>query len=217
MWRRLWWFPCHAMPPGIRRRAGEQPLPGPRSAAPNSTGVEQCRSELFSRTTVVGTRSTASACACARAPAGRSSRPAAARVGHPSRSDQLLPGDRRLRRSADISTTARGTRVGGRLVVLHAAPAAAGKPRFGFAVGRKVGNSVTRHRVARRLRHVLAGDVRAWDELGCDVLVRALPSAAAASSAELAADLGGGRRRLAARLARPEAGAASSSMAGGAA
>jgi len=67
--------------------------------------------------------------------------------------------------------------------------------RVGFVVSKAVGNSVVRHRVTRRLRHLMA------DRLGtlpadCTLVVRALPSSAAASSSELGADLDGALRRL---------------------
>lgn len=78
---------------------------------------------------------------------------------------------------------------------MHAAPTT-GSVRFGLAVGRSVGGSVTRNRVARRLRAVLREQISLWDELGCDVVVRALPAAAQASSSELASDLMSCRQRL---------------------
>ena len=67
--------------------------------------------------------------------------------------------------------------------------------RVGFVVSRAVGNSVVRHRVSRRLRHLLA------DRIGtlparCTLVIRALPASAAASSSELGADLDGALRRL---------------------
>ncbi len=55
-------------------------------------------------------------------------------------------------------------------------------------VSRAVGGSVVRHRVQRRLRHLvlpLLPDLPG----GCLVVVRALPSAATLTSAELDADL----------------------------
>jgi ribonuclease P protein component len=63
-----------------------------------------------------------------------------------------------------------------------------GPTRFGFVVGRAVGNSVGRHRVLRRLRHLCRERL---DELpaGSQVVVRALPPAARASYAELGAEL----------------------------
>ena len=68
-------------------------------------------------------------------------------------------------------------------------------PRIGFVVSKAVGNSVVRHRVTRRLRHVLRdrlGTVRP----GCTLVVRALPSAASAASAELGSDIDAALRRL---------------------
>jgi ribonuclease P protein component len=67
--------------------------------------------------------------------------------------------------------------------------------RVGFVVSKAVGNSVVRHRVARRLRHLLRdrlGTVRP----GCTLVVRALPPAAEAASAELGKDIDSALRRL---------------------
>jgi len=60
-------------------------------------------------------------------------------------------------------------------------------------VSKAVGGSVVRHRVARRLRHLVGPRLA---ELPPDVglVVRALPPAAAATSAELAVDLDAGLR-----------------------
>ena len=71
----------------------------------------------------------------------------------------------------------------------------------GFVVGRTVGDAVVRHRVQRRLRH-LCRDRLALLPPGSSLVVRALPSAAGASSAELAADLD---RCLERGLAQPAA------------
>ncbi len=62
-------------------------------------------------------------------------------------------------------------------------------PRAGVVVSRAVGNAVVRNRTKRRLRGVLAsrlGDVPA----GTDVVVRATPAAATATSAQFGAELG---------------------------
>ena len=58
----------------------------------------------------------------------------------------------------------------------------------GFVVSRAVGGAVVRHRVQRRLRHLLRARL---DRLpaGALVVIRALPRAGAASSAELGRDL----------------------------
>jgi len=66
--------------------------------------------------------------------------------------------------------------------------AARGGPRAGLIVSKAVGGSVVRHRVSRRLRHLLAPRLRELPETAM-VVVRALPPAAGASSAELGDDL----------------------------
>jgi ribonuclease P protein component len=58
-------------------------------------------------------------------------------------------------------------------------------------VSKAVGGSVVRHRVSRRLRHLLAPRLRTLPA-GSLLVIRALPPAAAASSAELAEDLDSG-------------------------
>jgi ribonuclease P protein component len=74
-------------------------------------------------------------------------------------------------------------------LVLHALRGdSADSPKVGFSVSKAVGNSVTRHAVSRRLRHVMRdhlGELPA----GSRLVVRALPSAATASSAELDAQV----------------------------
>lgn len=61
-------------------------------------------------------------------------------------------------------------------------------PRAGFVVSKAVGNSVVRHAVVRRLRHVVGPRLDVLPE-GARLVVRALPDAAAASSSALGADL----------------------------
>jgi ribonuclease P protein component len=67
--------------------------------------------------------------------------------------------------------------------------------RVGFVVSKAVGNSVVRHRVTRRLRHLMADRIGTLPT-GCALVVRALPASAGASSSELGADLDGALRRL---------------------
>lgn len=76
-----------------------------------------------------------------------------------------------------------------------------GPPRVGFIVGRAVGGSVVRHRVVRRLRHLAAGMV---DQVpvGWGLVIRALPPAAQATSAQLGGDLEVCMRRLRGRMGR---------------
>ena len=70
-----------------------------------------------------------------------------------------------------------------------------GGPRAGFVVGKAVGNSVVRHRVTRRLRAVVHDQL---DRLPptADLVVRARPEAATASSADLRRDLSAGLDRV---------------------
>jgi ribonuclease P protein component len=65
----------------------------------------------------------------------------------------------------------------------------------GFVVSKAVGGSVVRHRVARRLRHLMR------ERLGflpptVDVVIRALPRAGMSTSIELAGDLDSALRKL---------------------
>jgi ribonuclease P protein component len=83
-----------------------------------------------------------------------------------------------------------GRRSGTRTVVVHLATDQSSErpPQVGFVVSKAVGNAVTRNRVKRRLRHLAREHVSSLP--GSAVLVvRALPAAATASSAELGADL----------------------------
>ena len=67
--------------------------------------------------------------------------------------------------------------------------------RAGFVVGKAVGNSVVRHRVTRRLRAVVAGELHRLPA-SADLVVRARPEAADAESAVLRRDLVAGLDRL---------------------
>jgi ribonuclease P protein component len=109
----------------------------------------------------------------------------------------VLPPANRLRTRQDFSRALRtGRRVPGRLVVLHLALTdRVEPPRVGLAVGRAVGTSVTRHRVARRLRHLLRARLVRLPA-GALLVVRALPSAGPASSAQLGEALDAGLARV---------------------
>lgn len=112
----------------------------------------------------------------------------------------MLPAAARLRRSEDFRLVMRrGTRAGRRRLVVHALTTNPSGPdegtRAGFVVSKAVGNSVVRHRVSRRLRHLVA-DRLGTVPAGSALVVRALPPAASASSHELGADLDAALRRL---------------------
>lgn len=85
-------------------------------------------------------------------------------------------------------------RAGSRTLMVHVHqrkdPIIQGGPRFGLVVSKQVGNAVTRHAVSRKLRHVVV-ERELVDKLerSVDVVIRALPPAAAATSDELARDL----------------------------
>jgi ribonuclease P protein component len=125
----------------------------------------------------------------------------------------VLPAAARLTRSQDFGLVIRrGRRAGRPRLVVHALmdggqPAgsdrirssptrdAANPPRVGFVVSKAVGNAVVRHRVARRLRHLMRDRLPILPE-GAALVVRALPPAAEATSRDLGADLDATLRRL---------------------
>jgi ribonuclease P protein component len=102
----------------------------------------------------------------------------------------VLPATHRLTRGGDLRRVSRtGRRAGSETLVVHLVTRDdQGPARIGFVVSRAVGNSVVRHRVQRRLRH-LCRERLSGLPAGCELVVRALPSAAGASYAELGADL----------------------------
>jgi ribonuclease P protein component len=102
----------------------------------------------------------------------------------------MLPADARLRSSSDIAVTMRqGTKYSSRLIVLHVAREMSQSTKVAFAVGKSVGNSVVRHRITRRLRHVIAHELVLLPP-GSFVVVRALPGCATASYADLEENVG---------------------------
>ncbi|MEU0542583.1 ribonuclease P protein component [Nocardia sp. NPDC005978] len=120
----------------------------------------------------------------------------------------MLPEPYRLHRRTDFSRTVRqGRRIGRRDLVVHvllhdhqssgSVPSIrVGGPRFGLIVSKAVGPAVVRHRVARRLRHICASIAAELPD-SMDIVLRALPGAADASSADLERQVRGGLRKLA--------------------
>jgi ribonuclease P protein component len=121
----------------------------------------------------------------------------------------VLPAAARLTNSQDFGLVVRrGRRAGRPRLVVHALTSSAdttastaptwtdaSRTRVGFVVSKAVGNSVVRHRVSRRLRHLVA-DRFVRLPPGVGVVVRALAPAGTASSAELGVDLDAALRRL---------------------
>jgi ribonuclease P protein component len=103
-----------------------------------------------------------------------------------------------MRRSGDFDDVVRAGRRarGGRVIVHQRRDGGAGAPLIGFVVSRGVGGSVVRHQVSRRLRAQMATRLVALPP-GSATVVRALPVAAGASSAELGAALDQALARLA--------------------
>ena len=95
--------------------------------------------------------------------------------------------EQRLRHRREFTAVyRRGRQYRSDLLVLRARRTDLAWSRFGFAVGTKVGNAVTRNRIKRRLRHA-ARTLPA--SLGWDVVVSAQAGAAEASYERLQAAL----------------------------
>jgi ribonuclease P protein component len=109
----------------------------------------------------------------------------------------VLPARYRMTRSTEFGATVKhGVRSVERDMVVHAHRCEVDRskaetepgPRIGLVVGRAVGASVHRHRVARRLRHVarhVIGELQPGDR----IVIRALPSSRYAISARLEQEL----------------------------
>ncbi|GAB3457542.1 ribonuclease P protein component [Kineococcus endophyticus] len=110
----------------------------------------------------------------------------------------MLAAEHRLRHRDDFTVAFRqGRRAGTRRLVLHWATTDRAHPtRVGFVVSKAVGGSVQRHRTQRRLRHLAADRLAVLPAVGGLLVVRALPGAAEASSADLAVDVDRGLKRL---------------------
>ncbi len=112
-----------------------------------------------------------------------------------------------MHRSADFEAAVRrGARAGRTTLVVHCrtVPDRDGT-HVGMVVARSVGGAVVRNKVRRRLRGVVV-DAQTTLPDGVDVVLRALPPAATASYAQLAADFAGALPAAVARargVARP--------------
>ncbi|MBA0124036.1 ribonuclease P protein component [Haloechinothrix sp. YIM 98757] len=112
----------------------------------------------------------------------------------------MLPKEARVRRSEEFRhIMRRGVKAGRRRLVVHAIPgqdmAESTPSKAGFVVSKAVGNSVVRHRVTRKLRHVTRARLGTLPP-GSSLVIRALPAAASATSRELANDVDSALRRL---------------------
>jgi ribonuclease P protein component len=113
-------------------------------------------------------------------------------IGRPAaaRRDESFPKRERLRSRTEYQRCYReGRRRHGDLMILYAAANELEHPRLGITVSRKVGNSVVRHRVKRRLREIY----RRWSERtnlpAMDFMVHLKPAAGRADFPTLATEL----------------------------
>jgi ribonuclease P protein component len=102
----------------------------------------------------------------------------------------VLPAERRVRRRDEFTATVRdGRRLGATGLVVHVSHTDRARPaRAGFIVTRAVGPAVTRNRLRRRLRHLIAPRLTALPA-GTDLVIRVTPAAASLTRPELAASL----------------------------
>ncbi|QFZ23929.1 ribonuclease P protein component [Saccharothrix syringae] len=117
----------------------------------------------------------------------------------------MLPAVNRLTRSQDFGLVVRrGRRAGRPRLVVHVltptGSSTSAQPtlepsKVGFVVSKAVGNSVVRHRVSRRLRHVARDRLHLLPP-GTSLVVRALAPSADADSAELGRDLDAALRKV---------------------
>jgi len=99
----------------------------------------------------------------------------------------MLPAALRLSATTQITATLRaGRRYANPFFVLHVVKTNDSSTKFAFAVNKKVGNSVVRHRITRQLREVVQQNLSNVPA-GCHVVVRALPTVRQASFAQLCA------------------------------
>ena len=110
----------------------------------------------------------------------------------------MLPARYRMTRSTEFGSTVKsGVRAVERVVVVHARRSdqvGDRGPRIGLVVGKSVGSSVQRHRVARRLRHAARKLVAELDPRD-RIVIRALPSSRDAILASLEQELRSGLTR----------------------
>lgn len=100
----------------------------------------------------------------------------------------MLPRDSRLSRASDFKSTVKaGQRKKAGQLILYRRAVDGGQAQVGFIVGREVGNSVTRHLITRRLRHIVRQLPPAPS--GTQTVIRCLPGVAASNYAELSKSL----------------------------
>lgn len=147
-----------------------------------------------------------SACACVRVPAVRPSTVAAPRAARPCppKSDRGRQVERLKSHRDFVHVVKQRTKVTSRDLVVHFCMRESGSHpvgvRMGLAVSKNVGHAVTRNAVKRRFR-VLARAHEQALPAGCDIVMRAKPSAAHAAFQSLDAQVASSFAKVAKRLA----------------
>ena len=120
----------------------------------------------------------------------------------------MLPRHHRLTRPEDFRRTIRGgLKAVAPTVVVHgqmSQPGDFGPARVGITVNKAVGGSVVRHRVARQIRHAVAGTLGSLPA-GSTWVIRALPDAGVVTStagSSVAADVASAITSIRERLGR---------------
>jgi ribonuclease P protein component len=114
--------------------------------------------------------------------------------------------DDRLRQRREFEECyASGARVSGRHLLVFVLPAAGSvaRTRLGISVPKRVGGSVVRNRVRRRLREIFRRTRGATISAPASLVVNARPSAATATFPDLAEDFAATVKRALSRLPRP--------------
>ncbi|NBU32094.1 MAG: ribonuclease P protein component [Actinobacteria bacterium] len=97
----------------------------------------------------------------------------------------MLPAALRLGKSPKIAETLKsGRRYASKYFVLHVVRTEDQCATFAFAVSRKVGNSVVRHRITRQLRQIVTQNLEKVPA-GSRIVVRALPEVVDAQFTDL--------------------------------
>ncbi len=113
--------------------------------------------------------------------------------------------DDRLRKRREFEECyASGVRISGRYIqVFLLAGLPGGRPRLGISVPRRVGDSVARNRVRRRLREIFRRHRSLLPASALSLVINARPSAAGAAFTDLLEDYRAGVARALSRLPRP--------------
>jgi ribonuclease P protein component len=123
----------------------------------------------------------------------------------PAVSEGFSRNDRLRQRREFEECYASGARVSGRHLQVFVLPAggSAARTRLGISVPKRVGDSVVRNRVRRRLREIFRRTRASTFSTPVSLVVNARPSAATATFLELSEDYAATVRRAVARLPRP--------------